>query len=327
MRMSARWRGVTCAAIGLQAVAAGTGPVPTVPHRADDEAREVSYLVAKGGADSLATASLLAHLVETGSKPDATALIQRAAVLAPQRPEILWLLLRDCQLRRCPEEAVLAQRLRAADPGNALALLSALNLSRAGPAAETTRLIAAMGASKTVSLYWNRSLVMMFDALTHSGPGAPATAISHDADDRLMHAAGVLAAIDVPPLKPITFVCASDQFQEAGRREACEQLMARLDTADSIIAQSLSTSVQLNWWQPGSPQAAALQTRRLQQQYLVQASARVRDARVNADAELRVAAMRRAATEEEADKAVLTAFREPLERPADWHSQSAPDGA
>jgi hypothetical protein len=300
MMMRARWRVSIGATLVTYAGLAGAAAEKPLTHRADDEAREVAFLVAKGSADSLATASLLAHLVESDAKPDSTALIQRAAALAPRRPEILWLLLRDCQLRHCA--------------------------SRAGPPTETTRIIAEMGASKTLTLYWNKTLVMMFDAMTHSGPGTPATAITHEADDRLTHAAGVLAAIDVPPFKPITFVCASDQFQEAGRREACEKLMTRLDAADSIIAQSLSTSVQLKWWQPGTPQAAALQGARLQQEYLVQASARVRDGRVNADAQLRVDAMRQAATEEAADKAVLTAFREPVERPAEWHSPGAADG-
>jgi hypothetical protein len=326
MMMRARWRVSIGATLVTYAGLAGAAAEKPLTHRADDEAREVAFLVAKGSADSLATASLLAHLVESDAKPDSTALIQRAAALAPRRPEILWLLLRDCQLRHCAEESALAQRLRDVDPGNALGLLPALNASRAGPPTETTRIIAEMGASKTLTLYWNKTLVMMFDAMTHSGPGTPATAITHEADDRLTHAAGVLAAIDVPPFKPITFVCASDQFQEAGRREACEKLMTRLDAADSIIAQSLSTSVQLKWWQPGTPQAAALQGARLQQEYLVQASARVRDGRVNADAQLRVDAMRRAATEEAADKAVLTAFREPVERPAEWHSPGAADG-
>jgi hypothetical protein len=56
----------------------------------------------------------------------------------------------------------------------------------------------------------------------------------------------------------------------------------------------------------------------LQQEYLVQASARVRGDRVNQDAETRVDAMRRSATEEEADTLVLAAFHEPVLRPADW---------
>jgi hypothetical protein len=302
------------------AVSASAAPVR---HLAGDEAREVGYLMAKGTADSLATASLLAHLVENegdvAQPPDATALIQRAAALAPQRPEILWLLLRDCQMRRCSDESALVDRLRSADPGNGLALLPALDASRAGSTAETTRIIAQMGASRTLNLRWNKSLVMLFDAMTHDPRSEPATAITHDPDDRLSHATGVLAAIDVPPFKPITVVCSPDQFQEPGRRAACESLMERLDTSDSILAQSLSVSVQITWWPPGSPESATLRQARMQQEYLVQASARERQGRVNADAELRVTAMRHSATEQEADAAVLTAYHEPLQRPAGWH--------
>jgi len=317
--MPRRWGVLLALVVGLPPGAdASVGPL----HRASDEAHEVAFLVQKGTAESLAAASLLAHLVDTprdtDRRPDAAALMQRAAALAPQRREILWLLLRDCEMRHCTEEHFIVARLRALDPDNGLALLPELKDSLAGPAADTTRIIAAIGDSKSLTLYWNKSLVMLFDAMTHGSTARAATALTHDADDRLTHAAGVLAAIDVPPFKPIAAACSEDQFQEAGRRAACERLMARLDAADCIIAQSLSTSVQLKWWPPGSAAARALEARRLQQEYLVQASARVRGDRVNQDAETRVDAMRRSATEEEADTLVLAAFHEPVLRPADW---------
>ena len=72
-----------------------------------------------------------------------------AVALAPRRPEIIWLLLRDCQLRHCAEEPAIVQRMRAADPDNGIALLPALRDSQAGPAAETTRILAEIGASKS----------------------------------------------------------------------------------------------------------------------------------------------------------------------------------
>jgi hypothetical protein len=82
-------------------------------------------------------------------------------------------------------------------------------------------------------------------------------------------------------------------------------------------------TVQLKWWQPASAQYKALRARSQQQHYLVEASNRARGDQVNADALLRVDAMRRLATEEDVGKAMLTAFHEPLERPDDW-SAGAP---
>lgn len=319
------------AALGGALSLGGAAAAVPLHHRTSDEAREVAFLVSTGTADSLATASLLAHLVEprreSDKKPDSTALIRRATALAPSRPELLWLLLRDCQMSRCTEESSIVERLQAADPANGVSLLPALGESLTGPPEATTRLIAQIGAAKALNLYWNRSLVMLFDSMTHGAHSPPATAITHDADDRLTHAAGVLAAIDVPPFKPITAACASDQLHEAGRRAACEALMRRLDASDSIIAQSLSVSVQLKWWPPGGAEAEALHARRLQQEYLVQAAGRIRKGRVDADAELRVAAMRGAGTEESADRAVLTAFHEPVDRPAEWRTPATPAGA
>lgn len=327
-RNTRRWLGaLLVAVIGLPPGDARAIVSQAPVRRADDEAREVAFLVQQGTAGSLAAASLLTHLIDappdSHQQPDAAALMQRAAALAPQRPEILWLLLRDCEMRQCAEKESIVARLRAADPDNGLALLPELRASQGGAPAETTRIIAAIGDAKTFTLYWNKSLVMLFDAMTHGPTARPATALTHDADDRLTHAAGVLAAIDVPPFKPIRSACGEDQFQETGRRAACEKLMARLDAADCIIAQSLSVSVQLKWWPPGSPAAQGLQARRLQQEYLVQAAGRVRGEHVNEDAVTRVAAMRSTATEAEADAAVLAAFHEPAVRPADWHLPGA----
>lgn len=288
--------------------------------RANDEAREVAYLMQKGTADSLATASLLTRLIETNNdsekKPDSTALLRRALALAPNRPELVWLQLRDCELDQCKEEKYLVARLHGADPDNGLTLLPALNASRAGSPGETTRIIAQIGASKYLTVYWNKLLAATFDALTHEG-GHHATSLTYNADDRLSHASSVLTAVDITPFKPILVVCAADQFSEPGRREACESLMARLDHSDSIIAQSLSVTVQQKWGL-GNAQLQALRAKGRQQHYLVEASGRDRGAQVNTDALMRVELMRHLATEEEVGQAMLTAFHEPLQRPDDW---------
>jgi hypothetical protein len=313
---------------GLVGVAPVGAKPPSVPeHRADDEAVEVVRLIREGTADSLATASLLSHLVETkkdtDKRPDSSALMQRAVALAPRRPELLWLLLRDCQLHQCPNEKDIVARLESADPGNALALLPSLAVALTASPAETTAVIARMGAAQHLTIYWNKLVVSMFDALT-PGPGtAAATALSFGADDRLSHVTGVLAAVDIPPFKPVDFACVAEQVGEPGRRAACEKLMVRLDESDSLIAQSLSVRVHQQWWPPGTAEAEEWRRRSLQQHYLVEASGRNRGAQVDADAIARVDAMRHLATEEEVDKAVLTSFNEPLERPADWKGEAA----
>ena len=323
------WRslGRACATVAIVAGTVGEATAAPPRHLANDEAVEVAYLVAAGTADSLATASLLAHLVETkrdtDKKPDSTALIRRAVSLAPERPELLWLQLRDCELSHCEDEKKLVEQLRAVDPDNGIVLLPSLSDSMRGPPEETTRVIAQLGAAPHLTLYWNKLVTGMFDALTHGAKARPATALSYEADDRLTHVVGVLTAIAVPPFKPILLLCASEQFAEAGRRAACESLMTRLDASDSIIAQSLSTRVQQKWSQAGSAEARELRERSLQQRYLVEESGRARGAQVNEDATARVNAMRRLATEEEVDKAMLTAFGEPLQRPAEWQGAVA----
>ena len=157
--------------------------------------------------------------------------------------------------------------------------------------------------------------------MTHGRQSQPATAITRDAGRSADPCRRrLLAAVDIPPFKPIMAVCGSDQFQEVGRRAACESTMA---TARCLgfhhCAEPECERATSSGGPREVPRPQRYTGRSLQQQYLVQASGRVRGAQANADADLRVAAMRQAATEEAADKVVLTAFREPVERPADWH--------
>jgi hypothetical protein len=165
---------------------------------------------------------------------------------------------------------------------------------------------------------------MMFDALTHRDPTEPPTAITEHADDRLMHVTGVLAAADAPAFRPLAYACRPSEFVAAGRRAACEMAMARLEASDAVVTHLVRLSVLEAWWPPSTPQGAALRLERQQRRYLTVASNRVRKGRADSDAEARVDAMRRLKTEEDVERAMLTAFHEPLERPADWRGPAPP---
>jgi hypothetical protein len=301
-------------------------------HKASDEQSEVMLLIPAGTADSLATASLLAHLTPAFSEAEKTgdamtndpsALIQKAVALAPDRPELVWLQLRDCQQRRCAEERQIAARLQSLDPDNGLAWLTDLRMAPSLSAPEMTQAIERMGNSKNPQLYWNKLVVTMYDALTHGSGSRPATAITFHPDDRLAHVMGILGAVDSPAFQTLALACRSDQFEAPGRRAACAQLMARLEISDAVLLQNLSLTLQEGWWSAGSPEREALRRKHLQQRYLTEAAGRVRDSRADSDAELRVDAMRRLQREEDVERAMLSAFHEPLERPADWQGPPA----
>jgi hypothetical protein len=309
------------------------GASADVKHLRSDESTEIAYLVRRGTADSLATASLLAHLTQASEGEHATGpsaprdpaqLIERAIALAPNRPELIWLQLRDCESRRCAQQPLIAARLKDLDADNGLAWLGDLNAAQSKSPEDVTRVIEQIGAAPRPRVYWNQLAVMMFDALTHRERKEPPTAITLHADDRLVHVTGVLAAVDMPVFRPLASACRSDELAAAGRRAACEMAMARLADSDAVMTHLVRLSVLEAWWPTTSPEGAALRLERLQRRYQTVASNRIRDGRADSDAEMRVEAMRHLTTEEEVERAMLSEFHEPLERPADWHSPPPP---
>lgn len=302
-----------------------------VRHLPSDEANEVAYLMRQGTAGSLATASLLAYLVQSddsqqgvgsSAAADPVQLIARAIELAPARPELVWLQLRECQARRCEDEQRIADRLKGLDPDNGFAWFGDLDAAFGRSAEAVTEVVSQIAAAPAPRIYWNALTAMMFDALTHHGRTEPATAITEHADDRLTHVTGVLAALDMPAFKPLAFACRPDQFEAAGRRPACEHAMARMAASDSVITQNVRLSVLEDWASAGSPERLELLRDRQQRRYLTVASNRLRPGQADRDAVARVDAMRHLAREEDVERAMLTAFHEPLERPAHWQEPS-----
>ncbi len=318
-----------CAAELTASAAPRSGPA----HQASDEETEVAFLIGRGTADSLATASLLAHLIrDTGdgsdvqsAEPEPAVLIEKAVALAPDRPELIWLQLRDCEQRRCSEEPQIAARLKALDPDNGFVWLSDLRTAQSLSTPEITQILLQIGTAKSPRLYWNALAVMMFDSLTHGDRSQPATAITRGADDRLTHVTGILAALDIPAFQVMTHACRADQFDLPGRRAACQSVMTRLETSDAVIAQGVAVGMQESWWSADSPEHEALRRKHLQQRYLTVASNRVRGTHADQDAVRRVEAMRHLQREDEVEREMLTSFHEPLERPADWRSPGGVD--
>lgn len=297
---------------------------PSVQESADAYRAELAFLVREGTADSLATASLLAHsdAINSGAAMLQPAdLIKDAIALAPGRPELIWIQLRDCDSSPCADEMQIAARLQALAPDNGLAWLPNLVAaqSRQSPA-EVTRAVAQVGAGEHMSIYWNALTMMIFDSLSHDVKSQRPATFGLSANERLIGAIGIMAALDIPSMQAMVHACRVNQFDEPGRRTACESMVASMETSDVVILQSLGLSLQEKWWPAGSPQREALLLRHRQQRYLMLAADRLRPLHLNGDAQTRIDAIRRTRREEDTERAMLIAFHEPLERPANWKS-------
>jgi hypothetical protein len=291
----------------------------------DDYRAELALLVREGTADSLGTASLLAHpseAIKAGPAiPQPADLIKDAIALAPERPELIWIQLRYCDDNLCADGMQIAKRLQALAPDNGLAWLLNLMAAQArGSPSEVTQAVAQVGAGERMSIYWNALTVMIFDSLTHDVKSQRPATFGRSADARLSGAIGMLAAFIIPPMQAMVRACRPDQFDEPGRRAACESMVASMETSDVVILQSLGLSLQEKWWPDGSPQREALLLRHRQQRYLMIASGKPRFLHLNRDAQTRIEAIRRTRREEDTERAMLMAFHEPLERPANWKS-------
>jgi hypothetical protein len=293
--------------------------------READQQREIAVaeLTARGTAQSLATASLL------GGYKDARrsqALIDRAVAIAPDQPALAYVQWRECaEAATCAEEEEIRARLQAVAPDNGLVWSSELNAAwERADAPAVTRAVAKIGASRHISIYWNSLIVMMVDAFGEKSRSTGRPVFAESPTDRMIYAAGILAARSIPPLQAMAKSCRADQFDQHGRREACEAMMARLADSDNFLMQSLAVSIQQKWWTEGSLEREQLRARRRQLDYLMLASSRVRVLHLDRDSARRLEAMRESNHELDVMRAMLAFHHEPLEPPANWKDPRAP---
>jgi hypothetical protein len=271
-------------------------------------------MAARGTAEGLASASLVSSFKRN---PESLVLINRAAALAPHRPEIIYLQWRVCVFLQCGNEAQIVADLKKADPGNGLAWLPELTaaVDRADQNG-VTDIAAQIGTTQGLKIYWNSLVVMLVDSLGEAAVGARPR--SDDLPTRMTTAIGTLAAVAIPPLRALSASCHADQFGRPGRRAACEAMMSRLSRSDTAIMQSIGLSIQERWWPDGSPERDRLQAERRQLYYVMDAASRPRIFRQNEEWAIRLDALRKTQTETAADQAMLISYHEPLERPLNW---------
>jgi hypothetical protein len=271
---------------------------------------ELEALVAQPSASTLATAALLSFPLEDGAA-HTLEFIQRAEMMAPQRPELVWVQRSVCQRLKCATAQSIENHLKELDPDNGFVWIP--DLERAEQAASevaVTEAIMHIGASKKMTFYWNPLQVMIFDGMTVANP-------RDSLATRGIEAIGILAAQIIPPLQPLTKACRADQFGVPGRREACDVMATRMERADSVLTQSLALSMQERWWPPGSAQRESLRIKRRQLDYEMQMSGQIRW-RMNRDMAIRLEAARKSEREEDVMLAVMKAYGIPLAAPSDW---------
>jgi hypothetical protein len=286
--------------------------------RARDD-RLIKSLLAQPTPEHLATAALLA--VPFGGEPRIglpLEMIERAELLAPQRPELLWEHLALCRRLQCDAKLRIEDRLKAVDPQNGFVWASDLERAQAsGSEADVTDAISRIGSGSRMTLYWNELEVMLVDGLAAADP-------SESLADRGVEAIGLLAMQALPPLQPMSKACRLADFDIPGRRTACQAMFQRMEQSSTVLTQGFALAVQERWWPAGTPQREALRAKRRRLDYLMMMSSRHRWGRVNRDMAVRIDAARRTEREEDVELALLRSFGLPTDPPEDWKDTLLP---
>jgi hypothetical protein len=271
-------------------------------------------LSARADADSLATAAALSAV---GSLA-ALDLAARASQLAPQDSGIGWLRLQLCGQSPACDMRDIATVMRWVDPDNAAAWLPTLAAAqRDKDTTEVDRVLADMAREAHFDFYWNRLVILMFDALDAvrselSGSYAGSDSARYGAVNDIAN------STLIPPLTPLLDAC-RESAALPERRDPCLKLSKTMQRGDTIIAQLMGFSIEKRLLAPDSKEARGIAERRRVLEWRVMAAAKFDDPLLpwtkNARARARIAQMRKLPREEDVCIAILREHKMALEPP------------
>ncbi len=266
-------------------------------------------LIARADADSLATAAALRVDVEPAA---------RASELAPQDPGIGWLHLRLCSDTPACDVRDVATVMRWVDADNGAAWLPTLAAAQKDrDTTEVDRVLADMARGKRFDVYFNRVVVLMFDALYAARHDLPAGVAASDFT-RLNTVVGVAAGEVVPPFAPLVDAC-RESGAAAERRELCMKLAKTMQRGDTVVTQMAGFSIERRLVTPDSREARVIGERRHVLEWRVAEAAKF-DAPLlpwlkNARARARLAQMRAKPREEDVCIAILKQHKMAIDPP------------
>ena len=308
--------------LALLAAHCAAAAVPRADSRSEQDryrawsAQAVQVLAAQEDAGSLATAAVLNAAGRTDPAPQELA--ARASELAPQNAAIGWLRLELCALAQGCDIRDDATVMRWIDPDNAAAWLPTLSAAqRDRDGIEVDRVLADMARAHRFDLYWNRIVVLMFDALDAARNDLPAGYAASDSA-RYNAVIGIAGGEVIPPFGQLADAC-RDPGGRNERRDPCLKLSKTMQRGDTVIVQLIGFSIERHLIAPESKEARALAERRHVLEWRVAAAAKFDSPLLpwtkNSRTRARLAIMRALPREEDVCIAILRAHRMKLEPP------------
>ena len=296
---------------------------------------QVSGLEGGGGASldrppamrsSLATAAALFVFVgpsqklkmdSAAGKSASVQLAARASELDPENPSIAWLRLELCAATLACDIREAATTMRWVDADNGavwMATLAAAEKDR--ESVDVDRVLQDMAQGSRFDLYFNRTVVLVFDSLKQVAAALPAGYVPSDLS-RLSEAIAIAGAEVVPPFAPLLAACRESSAAE--RRDNCLKLSKTMQHGDAVVTQMAGFTLERRLTAPDGKEARSIAERRRVLEWRI-ATASQNDVPLfpwstNAFARARIAQMRTAPREEDVDIAILRKLRLPLEPP------------
>jgi hypothetical protein len=282
--------------------------------------RALAALNAAGDADSLAMAAEFSDTGKEGQAPR-LALLARAAALAPDRADLVWLEIEACSHTDDCDATPFAQTLTKLDPDNGAAWAPLIDRATKLKNVEALRrYLAAMGESKRFDIYWTTSIAHLTHALLKVKV--------YDARTALIGVIGVEAATAMPAFKNILNACKGAALLDADRFKACQGIASALRNGDTFITEMLGAGLAKRIWPEGSAQYNdAVRARRVAL-YRLDSLRHIGWANLdhNRDANEYLKLAGGHASEQEMDEEILTRAGKSTVPPDDW-KETVPGGA
>jgi hypothetical protein len=234
---------------------------------ASERLADIDRLIAKGTANSLATAALLQQF---GAESDSGAysLISRAVQLAPDRRDLAWLAVRLCASSSDCNDAVPEKHLHDIDPTNGMGFMGALvRAQRKNDISGIDAALTAFGNSEKFYVYFDPLIAATTPELAaarHPG-GTPS---SKEITRATMDMAGTIAASVLPPTQSFHYSCKGLALEQvAGRLDLCRRAAKAISHADTFLVEGLGLSYQQQLWPLDSPEGRATTAQRRVFQY------------------------------------------------------------
>jgi hypothetical protein len=215
-------------------------------------------LIARGDADSLATAALMTPKDQAGQRDT---LLSRAAAAAPQRADLAFLELTGCVHIPSCEVKPLEAKLRTLDKDNGAAWAGSVARADAG-STELKVKLAEIADAKRFDFYWNSLTLHLASAIERSGQADVGTSV--------VDAVGLLAAQGMPAFEKIANACKGGALQDPGMLAICRKLSVVLRHGDSIIAQMVGAGIAMRAWPDGSAEYQEAAAARRRAHYLIE---------------------------------------------------------